>query len=117
MIQIRQKELGNPLRTKQEMEQFKREAKELRGRVYPAEEFLTSEMDFMFVVHALTCLNRMGFEERAGLQSEPVMKFLRERMRHFDLDIPHSPMFGNPPNDWPKLASPKRNPPNPRRKE
>jgi hypothetical protein len=101
MLQIRQCELGNQLRTKQEFEEFKKMALQLKGRVYPVERFLTSELDFMFVTHALTCLHRMGFEERAGLDQECTRKFLRERMRHFDLDIPHQPMFRSPPGVWP----------------
>jgi hypothetical protein len=103
MIHTRLRELGNTLRTKGEREASKQVPKQLRGVVYPVEEFLASEMDFMFINHALTCLKQYGFEDRGvPLASEPVMKFLRERMRHFDLDIPHAPMFARPPNTWPK---------------
>lgn len=103
MVYIFQRELGCKFRSQKEIEHFKTAAKQLKGQVYPVEEFLKPGLDFMFVTHAMTCLNRMGFEERAWLKTEPAMKFLRERMRHFDLDIPHPPMFANPPNDWPKL--------------
>ncbi len=103
MLYILQRELGCQFRSKKEIEQFKDLPKQLKGKIYPVEEFLTPALDFMFVTHALTCLSRMGFEERAWLKTEPAMRFLRERMRHFDLDVPHPPMFGKPANGWPKL--------------
>jgi hypothetical protein len=74
--------------------------------VYPVEDFLTAELDFMFINHAITCLQPYGFEDRGvRLATAPVIKFLRERMKHFDLDIPHSPMFGRPPAGWPKFTA------------
>ncbi len=104
MLHLRGKELKLDLHRREDAERMKKVPNELRGRVYPTEAFLTSELEFMFVNHALTCLRRYGFEERGvGLRSEPVIKFLRERMKHFDLDTPHPPMFGQPPNDWPKV--------------
>jgi len=100
----RGQDLKIELRTREDAERFKDAAKNLKGVLYPAENFLTPELDFMFVNHALTCLLPYGFEERGvGLRAEPVIKFLRERMKHFELDIPHAPMFGHPPNDWPKV--------------
>ncbi len=103
MLNKKLREMGNTLRSKDELEASKQIPKQLRGMVYPVDAFLTSEMDFMFTNHALTCLMGYGFKERrgVGLSSEPVIKFLRERMCHFDLDIPHPPMFGQPPNNWP----------------
>jgi hypothetical protein len=102
MLNQKLRDTGNTLRTREEFERSKQLPNQLRGSVYPVELFLTEELDFMFVNHALTCLRRHGFEERGfGLSTKPAIKFLRERMRHFDLDIPHPPMFGLPPNDWP----------------
>jgi len=105
MLNHKLREMGNTLRTKEEFEKSKQVPKQLRGIVLPVEKFLTTEMEFMFTNHAMTCLGRYGFEERAGvgLASAPVIKFLRERMRHFDLDIPHPPMFGRPPSGWPEV--------------
>ncbi|MDB6030903.1 MAG: hypothetical protein JWM16_1241 [Verrucomicrobiales bacterium] len=107
MLSIRLKEKGNRLRTREEHEQSKEVPKELKGLVYPAKHFLTPELDTMFVTHGLTCLARLGFEVRLGVSSQPVLKFLRERMRHFELDIPHAPMFGSPPSAWPTVMEEK----------
>jgi hypothetical protein len=72
--------------------------------VFPPDEFAGTEFEFAFQLHAITCLKDFGFEDRGlGISVETTMKFLRERMRHFDLDILHAPMFGRPPNDWPKI--------------
>jgi len=104
MLHLKNQELGNSLRTREDWERSKQTMKQLKGTLYPADKFLTKDMEFHFTGHALTCILPYGFENRVpAISSENVIKFLRERMRHFDLDIPHTPMFGRPPGDWPKL--------------
>ena len=108
MSNKRLQQVGNKLRTKEELEMWQNISDQLAGLVYPTEEFVAAEMDIMFTAHAISCLKRYGFEYRgAGLVPESIMNFLRHRMRHFDLDIPHPPMFGRPPNDWPRALDTK----------
>jgi hypothetical protein len=101
MVHLKHQELGNFLRTKEDRARSKDTVNLLKGTQYPVEKFLTKEIEMHFTAHAMTCLSRYGFEPRASLSSNSTIKFLRERMRHFDLDIPHTPMFGHPPGDWP----------------
>ena len=75
---------------------------ELPNVVLPAAEFSGRQFELHFTGHALSCLRAYGFECRnPRINDATVEKFLRQRMRHFDLDIPHTPMFGRPPGDWP----------------
>ena len=68
----------------------------------PAADFSGQEFEMHFRGHAITCLQAYGFEYRnRRMNDQAVEKFLRERMRDFVLDIPHAPMFGRPPGDWP----------------
>jgi hypothetical protein len=49
-----------------------------------------------------TVLMSHGFHcRRSDYKHEAVRNFLRNRMRHYDLDIPHQPLFGKPPGNWP----------------
>ncbi|MBK8092970.1 MAG: hypothetical protein IPK32_13535 [Verrucomicrobiaceae bacterium] len=75
---------------------------ELQGAQFPANAFNRADMDRNLSMHAMTCLQRYGFILRnRRVKPEVVEKFLRERMMHFQLDIPHAPMFGNPLGSWP----------------
>lgn len=75
---------------------------ELPNVLLPATEFSGREFEVHFSGHAMTCLQAYGFECRnRRVNDAAIEKFLRDRMRHFDLDIPHTPMFGRPPDDWP----------------
>lgn len=104
MINRRIRELGLDLETRHGQEQSKDVGRSLTGVVYPAKAFIGKELSLAFQGHALTCMRRYGFESRGiGMNAFVVEKFLRERMRHFELDIPHAPMFGRPPNDWPVI--------------
>ena len=85
-------------------EAYKKLADRLETVAYPASAFEGPEWRIMFTMHAITCLARYGFEQRtAAMRPELAVKFLRERMRHFDLDIPHQPMFAKPLGDWPNV--------------
>jgi hypothetical protein len=84
-------------------EEFKRESAKLDLPVFPPDQFTKDIMDFHFDIQPFTSLNSYGFEpRRVGLKADVVRKFLRERMRHYDLDIPHMPLFGEPPGEWPR---------------
>src|SRR4051812_21162242 len=48
MLQLRCRELKLNLNKREDAERMKKVPKELRGRVYPTESFLTNELDFMF---------------------------------------------------------------------
>jgi len=49
-------------------------------------------------------LRTYGFEyRRRDYRPEAVQTFLRLRMKHYDLDLPHQPLFGKPPGDWPEV--------------
>lgn len=51
-----------------------------------------------------SALKIWGFEPRVSTLSIPaVQRFLRERMRFYELDLPHDRMFAEPSGDWPKL--------------
>jgi hypothetical protein len=53
----------------------------------------------------VTCLPTYGFEcRRADYSPDAVRSFLQHRMRHYDLDLPHRPLFGKPPGDWPEYG-------------
>jgi hypothetical protein len=79
-------------------------AKNLSGVILPASNFEGRDWDFAFELHAVTCLQTYGFEIRnPRLDTKAVVRFLRERMLHFEHDIPHAPMFGRPPAPWPKV--------------
>ena len=72
--------------------------------VYPPDRFSDTDMDNHLNVHNITVLKSYGFElRRKELNPEVVEKFLRERMKHFDFDLPHDPLFGEPPGHWPKI--------------
>ena len=61
-------------------------------------------MEEMFRVADITCLQTYGFEpRRPDVKPEVVQRFLRERMRHYDIDLPHDPLFADPPGNWPAL--------------
>lgn len=71
--------------------------------VYPAALFLGEEFERCLKTFQMTVLVTWGFHPRARLlKPDVVEKFLRERMRHFDLDFPHRPLFGDELGEWPE---------------
>jgi hypothetical protein len=69
----------------------------------PARFAETSLIEQALRVFDLNCLMTYGFEcRRSDYSPEAVRRFLRTRMRHYDLDLPHNPLFGKPPGDWPE---------------
>jgi hypothetical protein len=54
------------------------------------------------MIFDMSCLASYGFEgRRSDYDPKAVRNFLRDRMRHYDLDLPHQPLFGKPLGDWP----------------
>jgi hypothetical protein len=88
--------------TREDLKRKQTVIEELLNVVLPAADFSGQEFEMHFRGHAMTCLQAYGFEYRnRRMNDQAIEKFLRERMRHFDLDIPHAPMFGRPPGGWP----------------
>jgi hypothetical protein len=60
------------------------------------------ELDRALETFDLTCLKTYGFElRRPDVEPRAIRAFLRDRMHHYDLDLPHQSLFGAPPGDWP----------------
>ena len=88
--------------TREDLKRKQTIVEELLDVVISVADFSGQDFEMHFRGHALTCLQAYGFAYRnRRMNDQAVEKFLRERMRHFDLDIPHAPMFGRPPGDWP----------------
>ncbi|WP_397381355.1 hypothetical protein [Prosthecobacter sp.] len=85
-----------------DMKRRQQVADDLHKIQFPSKMFTRQDMDRCLSLHAMTCLQRYGFEMRNNrVKTEVVERFLRERMMHFTLDIPHLPMFGEPQGSWP----------------
>ena len=103
MINWKAQELGLGLSLEQAQKEFIEARNMLRHIVYPTSQFLREDMDFQIQMHCVTALITYGFEpRRKDFKPNAVEKFLRERMRHFDFDLPHDPLFGDPPGNWPE---------------
>jgi hypothetical protein len=62
------------------------------------------ELTHMFEISDATCLNTYGFElRRPDVRPEVVRRFLRKRMRHYDLDLSHEPLFADGGGTWPSV--------------
>jgi hypothetical protein len=54
----------------------------------------------------ITCLKTYGFElRRPDVEPRAIRDFLRDRMHHYELDLPHQPLFGTSSGDWPEAPS------------
>lgn len=79
---------------------------DLENIEYPCEYFLGEAFDSHLHTFFGTVLSTWGFELRRHDLAVPVVeKFLRERMRFFDHDLPHQRLFDDPAGDWPDLES------------
>jgi hypothetical protein len=89
-----------------------------KEKMKEAEEIITLSIESPYrfaneklIEHALfvfdiTCLSTYGFEcRRVDYDPAAVRSFLRHRMRHYDLDLPHRPLFGKPPGEWPDYGA------------
>jgi hypothetical protein len=82
----------------------KRAYDDIRGRVYPVGQFLGSEMGQHIEGHCAYVLKSYGFElRRSSIPIKDVEWFFRYRMKHFECDVPHEPMFARPIGAWPVI--------------
>lgn len=52
----------------------------------------------MIATHNMTVLLPYGFQlRRPDFRPEVVERFLHDSMNHFEPDLPHRPLFGEPP--------------------
>jgi len=73
-------------------------------KTYPAAAFLGAEFERARMTFLSTCLITWGFHPRLQVVEHAAIEaFLRHRMRFFDLDLPHDPLFDSPPGDWPAI--------------
>jgi hypothetical protein len=92
------------LHTHEGREAHKNLSKEIMTAIFPASAFDGPEWEFAFKMHAITCLGTYGFEHRtSAISPDAIVGFLRDRMRHFELDVPHEPMFARPCGPWPEV--------------
>lgn len=107
MMNWKANEIGRPLYTIDDRDEVKELANLLQGVVCPTNLFLEDEFEGHIRVFNFTCLKTYGFELRQSTITpkiaDSIERFLRDRMNHFKLDIPHNPLFGKPPGEWPKF--------------
>lgn len=107
MLNWKARELGLLLHIEenrgQYREQFPQLLDGLSGTVYSTNRFLGEDMDMHMRLHCCNVLTTYGFEiRRRDFRPEVVENFMRVRMRHFEFDLPHDPLFGEPPGYWPR---------------
>lgn len=105
MLQIRSHELGlKTFRVARDPKLQQELLTSLAGRVYPARFFYGEQFRQCVLANLVVSLRTYGFTpRRTDFQPETVEKFLRERMRHFEFDLKHDQLFGNPPGTWPNM--------------
>lgn len=104
MIQWQGERVGVDLRNPRQIVSLSALGRKLANTTYPTWRFLEEDMAHQLTLHSFIVLQSYGFEpRRADFRPEVVERFLRERMRHFELDLPHQPLFGEPPGDWPEV--------------
>jgi hypothetical protein len=104
MLNWKAHELGIKLPDEKERQSVIELQELLSDALYPTGQFLGKDFDFQIKFHSLLALKSYGFElRRMDFNPEIVEKFLRERMKHFDFDISHRSLFGEPPGDWPSI--------------
>ncbi len=83
-------------------DQFRAMQDRIQNNSYPAWRFVEENFDTAIMMHNVACLQSYGFELlRPDIKPPVIEAFLRHRMKHFEFDIEHPPMFGDPPGDWP----------------
>ncbi|RQW81373.1 MAG: hypothetical protein EHM14_01080 [Methanothrix sp.] len=107
MLNWKINEIGSPLYKMVDRDELKKLANLLQDFECPTNLFLGDEFDEHIKIYNFTCLRTYGFELRQGTISpeiaDSIERFLRDRMNHFRLDLPHNPLFGKPPGEWPDL--------------
>jgi hypothetical protein len=93
--------LLDPVASRKAVEKFRSQP---ISTIYPVSLFLGTNFDMCMHSFHSTCIVTWGFHQRVSrFKAGTHERFLRERMRHFDLDIPHNPMFGDPPGGCPVI--------------
>jgi len=101
MINLKAREIGLSLSSKKDLERLLKLSNMLRNTVYPTIMIL-EDLDSQVKLHSVYALNTYAFKlRRKDFNPDVVENFLRERMRHFDFDLPHAPLFGKPLGSWP----------------
>jgi len=104
MLNWKARDLGVKLPDEKEKQKVIELRESIHDAVYPTERFLGPDLDLHVKAHSIYALKSYGFEmRRRDFKPEVVEKFLRERMKHFDFDFSHNPLFGDPPGDWPSI--------------
>ncbi len=103
MLNWKGQEFGLDLSSEKDQKQMIELQNKLRETIYPTSRFLGKDMDLHLSFHFGAVLKTYGFEmRRMDFKPDVLEKFLRERLKHFDFDLPHEPLFGEPPGNWPK---------------
>jgi hypothetical protein len=104
MLNLKAQDLRLELHRKKDHKKFLELKDMIRNTVYPTSLFHKENMDMQIKLHAVYVLSTYGFElRRSDIKPEVIENFLRERMKHFDYDLPHKPLFGEPPGEWPEI--------------
>jgi hypothetical protein len=102
MINWRALEMGLNLFQVEDLKKLEKVHNSLGEFVYEPERFLREDFEFQLHIQLMTQLRSYGFEiRRRAIDPEILEQFLRIRMRHFDYDLPHRPLFGEHPGEWP----------------
>jgi hypothetical protein len=107
MMNWKANEIGLPLYMRVDREEFNELVNLLQGVVYPTNLFSGDEFEEHIKAFNFTCLRTYGFDLRQSTITpeiaDNIERFLSDRMNLFKLDLPHNPLFGKPPGEWPKL--------------
>lgn len=104
MVQWQAERLGIDVRHPKRLISLENARKKLNNTTYPTWLFMEEDLARHMTMHSLVVLESYGFElRRRQFKPEVLEGFLRERMKHFELDLPHKPLFGEPPGNWPDV--------------
>lgn len=107
MMNWKANEIRTPIYMIDDRDEVKELMNQLQGCIYPTKLFLGDEFEGHIKAYNFTCLRTYGFDLRLRKITpeiaDNIERFLRDRMNHFKLDLPHNPLFGKPPGEWPKI--------------
>lgn len=104
MMNWRAKELGLNFFQAPDWQKIKAVECSLPELLYAPHQFIGNEFGVHIHVQLVSHLRSYGFDfRRKDVKPEVVEDFLRRRMRHFDLDLAHDSLFGEPPGNWPEV--------------
>lgn len=104
MMDLRGKEIGLDPMSEEGRSKYEELHLRLSGHSYSPSCFTDDHFLNNVEGHNMAALVTYGFEiRRSDFHTDSVERFLRYRMKHFDFDLPHDEMFGDPRGDWPEL--------------